>query len=111
MASEFQDPGWLKQERGLISRAKRGDREAFGALYRAFAGALYRRVLLPKLQDPAAAEDALAERSQDHTVSIGSYCTVFAMTEILGAIRAGKKAEDLARAALVPIERMLELSR
>lgn len=61
MASEFQDPAWLEKERKLVARARRGNREAFGALYRALAPALYRRVLMPKLQDPASAEDALAE--------------------------------------------------
>ena len=44
-----------------MRRARRGDREAFAELYEAFAGRLYARVLLPKLGDAAAAEDALAE--------------------------------------------------
>lgn len=42
-------------------RAQRGDREAFAELYDAYAGALYERVLLPRLGSAAAAEDALAE--------------------------------------------------
>ena len=51
----------------------------------------------------------MASRSTDRQVSIGSYCTVFAMTEILSKIRAGVKAEDLARAALVSVaKRVLE---
>jgi RNA polymerase sigma factor (sigma-70 family) len=54
-------PGWLKQERRLIKRARRGDREAFAALYRAYARPLYARVLMPNLGDPGAAEDALAD--------------------------------------------------
>ncbi len=33
-------------------------------------------------------------------VQIGSYCTVFAQTEILSKIRAGVKPADLARTAL-----------
>lgn len=61
MAADFNDPAWLRRERRLIRRARRGDREAFGQLYRAFAPALYRQVLLPRLADEAAAEDALAE--------------------------------------------------
>jgi predicted CoA-substrate-specific enzyme activase len=51
----------------------------------------------------------MAESSTDRSVQIGSYCTVFAMTEILAKIRAGVKAEDLARAALVSVaKRVLE---
>jgi predicted CoA-substrate-specific enzyme activase len=51
----------------------------------------------------------MAENSTDPQVQIGSYCTVFAMTEILSKIRAGVKAEDLARAALVSVaKRVLE---
>lgn len=114
MASEFQDPGWLKQERKLVSRAKRGDREAFGALYRAFAGALYRRVLLPKLQDPASAEDALAEtfiaawqrldRFEDRGVSLFSWLARIAANKAID-IHRGRGRADRASANL---ERMLE---
>jgi predicted CoA-substrate-specific enzyme activase len=51
----------------------------------------------------------LAEKSADPSVSIGSFCTVFAMSEILGKIRAGVKVEDLARAALESVaKRVLE---
>ncbi len=51
----------------------------------------------------------LAEQATDPAVSIGSFCTVFAMTEILSKIRAGVRAEDLARAALVSVaKRVLE---
>jgi predicted CoA-substrate-specific enzyme activase len=51
----------------------------------------------------------MAENSAAPGVSIGSYCTVFAMTEILSKVRAGVKIEDLARAALVSVaKRLLE---
>lgn len=114
MASEFQDPGWLAQERRLISRAKRGDRGAFGALYRAFAGALYRRVLLPKLQDPAAAEDALAETFivawqrlggfEDRGVSLFSWLARIAANKAID-IHRGRGRADRASANL---ERLVE---
>ena len=48
-------------ERSLLRRIRGGERAAFGELYRAYAPVLYRRVLLPKLGAPGAAEDALAE--------------------------------------------------
>jgi RNA polymerase sigma-70 factor, ECF subfamily len=57
----FDDPAWLAQERQWLDALARGDARAFDRIYQAFAGPLYRRVLLPKLGDPAAAEDALAE--------------------------------------------------
>jgi RNA polymerase sigma-70 factor (ECF subfamily) len=61
LANDYRDAAWLERERALIARARDGDRQAFGELYRALAPDLYRQVLLPRLSDPAAAEDALAE--------------------------------------------------
>ncbi|MBW1806606.1 MAG: ATPase [Deltaproteobacteria bacterium] len=62
-----------------------------------------------RLKIPIEQVSELAEKSQDPKVKIGSYCTVFAMTEILSKIRAGVKAEDLARAALESVAtRVLE---
>jgi RNA polymerase sigma factor (sigma-70 family) len=57
----FDDPAWLAEERQWLEALGRGDARAFDRIFQAFAGPLYRRVLLPKLGDPAAAEDALAE--------------------------------------------------
>jgi RNA polymerase sigma factor (sigma-70 family) len=48
-------------ERQCVERARRGDLSAFGEIYHAMAPLLYRRVLLPKLGNVAAAEDALAD--------------------------------------------------
>jgi len=62
-----------------------------------------------RLNVPIGKLSQMAESSTDPGVSIGSYCTVFAMTEILSKVRAGVKAEDLARAALVSVaKRVLE---
>ena len=47
----------------------------------------------------------LAAASTDPSVTIGSYCTVFAKTEILSKIRAGVQVADLARAALDSVAR------
>jgi RNA polymerase sigma-70 factor (ECF subfamily) len=57
----FDDPAWLAEERQWLAALARGDARAFDRIFQAFAGPLYRRVLLPKLGDPAAAEDALGE--------------------------------------------------
>jgi RNA polymerase sigma-70 factor (ECF subfamily) len=51
----------VRWERVRVERARTGDRTAFTDLYRAYAGAIFARVLLPKLGDRAAAEDALSE--------------------------------------------------
>jgi predicted CoA-substrate-specific enzyme activase len=62
-----------------------------------------------RLNVPIGKLSQMAESSTDPKVQIGSYCTVFAMTEILSKVRAGVKAEDLARAALVSVaKRVLE---
>lgn len=61
MEADPTSPDWPRQERRLVERAKRGDREAIAALYRVYARPLYARVLMPNLGDPGAAEDALAE--------------------------------------------------
>ncbi len=51
----------------------------------------------------------LADRSTNEEVSIGSYCTVFAKTEILSRIREGVDVADLARAAIESVaKRILE---
>ena len=61
MEPNFSSAEWLKQERGLLLRARRGERLAVAELYRAFAPRLFRTVLLPRLGDRQAAEDALSE--------------------------------------------------
>jgi RNA polymerase sigma-70 factor (ECF subfamily) len=55
------DPERLRWERQVLERAREGDAVAFSELYRAYAPEVYRRILLPRLGDPSAAEDALAE--------------------------------------------------
>jgi predicted CoA-substrate-specific enzyme activase len=53
--------------------------------------------------------DELARKSQKK-VKIGSYCTVFASTEVLSLIRTGVKAEDLARGVFESVVvRVLEM--
>jgi RNA polymerase sigma factor (sigma-70 family) len=56
-----QDEQRIDWERQCVERARRGELSAFGEIYDAMAPLLYRRVLLPKLGNVAAAEDALAD--------------------------------------------------
>lgn len=57
----FNSRRWLRWERRCLERASRGDRQAFAALYEAFAEPLFARVLMPRLGNRQAAEDALSE--------------------------------------------------
>lgn len=53
----------------------------------------------------------LAARSTEE-VELGSFCTVFTGTEVLGLIRQGKRSADLARAAYKSVvKRVLEMER
>jgi predicted CoA-substrate-specific enzyme activase len=51
--------------------------------------------------------NALAERSTKD-VSLGSFCTVFAATEILEKIRAGEKVEDIVKGAFRSVVKRLQ---
>ena len=57
----FDNPAWLAEERQCLGAVRRGDAKAFDRLFDAYAEPLYRRILLPRLGDAAAAEDALSE--------------------------------------------------
>ncbi len=61
MEVELNSESWLSHERTLVDGARRGDNAAVASLYRAFAPRLYSRVLMPRLGNPQAAEDALSE--------------------------------------------------
>lgn len=61
MQEELNSEAWLSRERELVARARRGERDAVAALYRAFASRIYASVLMPRLGNPQAAEDALSE--------------------------------------------------
>ncbi len=53
--------------------------------------------------------DALAERSTKE-VNLGSFCTVFAATEVLEKIRAGERVEDIVRGAFRSVvKRVVEM--
>lgn len=54
-------PERLDWERGRLAAYARGEASALSDLYRAYAGLLYARVVLPIVKQPAAAEDVLAD--------------------------------------------------
>lgn len=98
----FHDPAWLEQERRCLRDLRRGDRAAFAQLYQAFAQPLYARVLLPKLGDADAAQDALAEtfrimieklnRYEDRGGSIWSWLATIAANQARDLARARERA-------------------
>lgn len=71
-------------------------------------GAFLEEIAL-RLALPASELNALAERSTKQ-LTLGSFCTVFAATEILEKIRAGEKVEDIVKAAFHSVvRRILEM--
>jgi RNA polymerase sigma-70 factor (ECF subfamily) len=58
---DLNSDAWLRSERELVAGARSGDRVAVSTLYRTFAPRIYARVLMPRLGNPQAAEDALSE--------------------------------------------------
>ncbi len=64
-----------------------------------------------RLDVPIGSLPALAEASREE-IELGSFCTVFTGTEVLGLIRQGKRPADLARAAYRSVvKRVLEMER
>jgi RNA polymerase sigma-70 factor (ECF subfamily) len=91
----------LEAERRLCERAREGDREALGAILRTYGPRLFRSVLLPRLGNVAAAEEALSatymkvvERfDQFSWQSVGVYpwLRVVALRVALDQLRAKKR--------------------
>jgi RNA polymerase sigma factor (sigma-70 family) len=94
-------PDELEAERGLCERARAGDRAALGKLLEQHGPRLYRAVLLPRLGNPALAEEALSltylrvvERIalfEWQSVGIYPWLRVVAMRIALDQIRARKR--------------------
>jgi RNA polymerase sigma-70 factor (ECF subfamily) len=61
VSDDLNRPERLRWEAERVERARAGDRAAFAEIYRAYASSIFARVLLPKLGNREAAEDALAE--------------------------------------------------
>jgi RNA polymerase sigma-70 factor (ECF subfamily) len=71
--SPWNQPENLSWERRSVEAARRGDRAAFAELYRRYAPELFRRVLMPRLGNRQAAEDALAETFRTFLERIDQY--------------------------------------
>jgi RNA polymerase sigma-70 factor (ECF subfamily) len=71
--SPWNEPDNLAWERRQIAAARKGDRAAFAELYRRYAPELFRRVLMPRLGNRQAAEDALSETFRTFLERIDQY--------------------------------------
>lgn len=65
-----EDPSW---ESRCLEEIRRGSRRAFSELYQAHARRLYSHVLLPRLGNASAAEEALAETFRAALEHLGEY--------------------------------------
>jgi RNA polymerase sigma-70 factor (ECF subfamily) len=70
---KLDDPAWRVEEQSCLDALARGDLRGFDRLFEVYAEPLYRRVLLPRLGDRAAAEDALADTFRKALESLGSF--------------------------------------
>lgn len=73
MDSDLNDEARLARERRCIERVRRGDMSAFGEIYDDTAPLLFRKILLPRLGNVAAAEDALSETFRSALERIEQY--------------------------------------
>ena len=87
------------QDTKVIHLDGRGRRTSFKMNRKCAAGtgAFLEEIAL-RLDLPVSRLDGLAQRSTKE-VSLGSFCTVFAATEILEKIRAGERVEDIVKGA------------
>jgi RNA polymerase sigma-70 factor (ECF subfamily) len=117
----FDDPAWLAQERQWLEALRGSDGRAcdraFDSLFDAYAQPLYRRILLPRLGDAAAAEDALSEtfrkafeglaRYEHRGAGLWPYLATIAINQAHDMHRAqGRRARLLAsfQAFLAPVQ-------
>jgi len=98
------------QDSKVIHMAEDGRRTSFKMNRKCAAGtgAFLEEIAL-RLDLPVAELNGLAEQSTKD-VSLGSFCTVFAATEILAKIRAGEQVEDIVKGAFRSVvKRLLEM--
>ncbi|MEM9067950.1 MAG: RNA polymerase sigma factor [Myxococcota bacterium] len=60
-SDDLQSDSRLRWEKDCVRRATQGDQRAFGELYHEYAPRIFARVLMPRLGNRTAAEDALSE--------------------------------------------------
>ncbi|MDH5493649.1 MAG: hypothetical protein OEY14_16970, partial [Myxococcales bacterium] len=87
----------LRWERRCIERVLSGEASAFGELYREYAPLLFSRILMPRLGNRAAAEDALAETFRTGLEKLHQFDPRKVSVYFWFARIAGNKAMDMHR--------------
>ncbi len=98
------------QDSKVIHLDARGRRASFKMNRKCAAGTgAFIEEIAHRLDMPISKLNGLAERSTKE-VSLGSFCTVFAATEILEKIRAGERVEDIVKGAFRSVvKRIVEM--
>lgn len=98
------------QDNKIIKIDKDGRRNSFKMNRKCAAGTgAFLEEISPRLDTPIEKLNGLAMQSTD-VVELGSYCTVFSATEVLGRIREGKKLPDIIKGLFLSvIKRVLEM--
>ena len=73
MASDAAEAERLEAERRLVERAQSGDPDALRPIFERYADPLYGGVILPRLGNPAAAEDVLRDTFVTAIEKIGTF--------------------------------------
>lgn len=73
MASEAATADQLEEEQRLVEEAQRGNLDAMRPILERYASPLYAAVILPRLGDPATAEDVLRDTLATAVEKIGSF--------------------------------------
>jgi len=113
LSGPFDSPEHRRWEQRCLRRAQKGDRQAFAELYRKFADPLMGRILMPRLGNRQAAEDALSEtfrmllerldRFEDQGVSVWHWLSKVAVNKATDMHR----VKGRTRRALVSFEGLL----
>ncbi len=98
------------QDSKVIHLDQRGRRTSFKMNRKCAAGTgAFLDEIAHRLDLPLGELNGLAERSTEE-VTLGSFCTVFAATEIIEKIRAGKRVEDIIKGAFHSVvKRLVEM--
>jgi predicted CoA-substrate-specific enzyme activase len=98
------------QDNKVIKLDEKGRRLSFKMNRKCAAGTgAFLEEMSLRLEIPLEDMDALAEGAKN-MVELGSYCTVFSATEVLGKIRQGKKVPDIVKGLFFSvIKRVLEM--
>lgn len=101
----------LQEERKFVSAIRKGDTRAWGRVYDRYAPLLYRRILMPRLANSSAADDALSETFRTAIERFDQYQEREAGLYPWLARIAANKAIDMHRARVMTGRKINDLSQ